>query len=368
MIELREGDLDAFHAVPFEAYGPDTRYVAPLRSDLARMLDPARNPTFAPGDLLFWTAHRDARPIGRIAAGVHRASNERHGLRRCQFGFFDCADDARVAQSLLGKVEAFARERGLVEVAGNFNLTAMQQIGVMTDGFEHDPFTDQVHSPPHIHRLLERAGYERFFPMTTFVTDLTRTDPQGMIGPKQRALLADPLFTWAPITRRTIEPRLEEARAILNDSFRNNPMFVPLTREEYLHQAGDLKWIVDPRISAVLKHDGAPVAATICIPDANPLLRAMGSRIGWTAPFHYLRHRLSNRRAVLIYTGVASAWQGRGVGALLMHRVSDAARKAGYTALGGTWIADVNEASLRQRRRMGGTPLHRLHLYRKALA
>ena len=364
-IELRTGDVDAFHAVPREAYGPDTRYVSPLRGELARMLDAGQNPTFAPGDLAWWTAHRDGRPVGRIVAGVHRASNERHGLERCQFGFFDCADDAEVAALLLGRVEAFARERGLGEVAGNFNLTAMQQIGVMTDGFGNDPFIDQLYSPPHLHWLLEGAGYERFFPMTTFVTDLTRTDPDDMIGPKQRALLADPAFEWAPITRATIEPRLEEARTILNDSFRDNPMFVPLTREEYLFQAGDLKWIIDARISAVLKHGGEPVAATICIPDANPLLRAMGSRIGPSAPWHYLRHRLTNRRIVLIYTGVASAWQGRGVGALLMHRVGAAARKAGYTRMGGTWIADVNEASLRQRRRMGGKKLHRLHLYRK---
>ena len=367
-IEIRQGDPAAFHAVPAEAYGPGTPYVAPLKGDLARMLDPDRNPSFAPGDLDWWTAHREGRPVGRIVASVHRASNARHGTRRCQFGFFDCADDAGAAAALLDEAETFARGHGLDELAGNFNLTAMQQIGVMTDGFENAPFIDQIYAPPHVHRLLEGAGYERFFPMTTFVTDLTRTNPERMIGSRQRALLADPGFTWAPITRRTIEPRLEEARLILNDSFRDNPMFVPLTREEYLFQAGDLKWIIDPRISAVLKHGGDPVAATICIPDANPLLRAMGSRIGWTAPWHFLRHRLTNRRIVLIYTGVASAWRGRGVGALLMHRVGTAARRAGYAAMGGTWIADVNEASLRQRRKMGGEPLHRLHLFRKALA
>ena len=367
-MELRTGDLDAFHAVPREAYGSDTRYVSPLRADFARMLDAKRNPTFAPGDLAWWTAHRDGRPVGRIVASVHERSNELHGTSRCQFGFFDCVDDEEVAAALLGQVEGFARERGLGEVAGNFNLTAMQQIGVMTDGFENDPFIDQIYSPPHVHRLLEGAGYERFFPMTTFVADLAGMDPEHALGPKQRELLADPGFSWAPVTRRTIEPRLEEARTILNDSFEGNPMFVPLSREEYMFQAADLKWVIDPRISAVLKHDGVPVGATICIPDANPLLRAMGSRIGLAAPWHYLRHRLTNRRLVLIYTGVASDWQGRGVGPLLLHRVASSARAAGYTSMGGTWIADVNAASLGQLHRVGAKPLHRLHLYRKALA
>ena len=69
------------------------------------------------------------------------------------------------------------RARGAEEIVGNFNLTAMQMAGVVTDGFENAPYTDMMWSPPHIARLLEGAGYAPFFPMTTFETDLTRVDP-----------------------------------------------------------------------------------------------------------------------------------------------------------------------------------------------
>ena len=43
-------------------------------------------------------------------------------------------------------------ERGMVEITGNFNLTAMQQAGVVTGGFDNAPFTDMLWSPPHIAR------------------------------------------------------------------------------------------------------------------------------------------------------------------------------------------------------------------------
>ena len=368
MTELRTGDLAAFREAPAAAYGPGSPYVSPLRGELARWLDPARNPAFeGPDDLAFWTAHRAGRVLGRITAHVHRASDARHGTRQALFGFFDCADDEAAAGALLGAAEAWARARGAVELAGNFNLTAMQQIGVMTGGFEHRPYTDQLWGPPHLPRHLERAGFAPRFPMTTHETDLSRADPEALLGPRQRALMATGRLRWTPVTRRTLGARLEDARAILNDAFDANPMFVPLSAQEYAFQAEGLAWVIDPRISAILHEDGAPVAGVVCIPDQNPLLARIRSRMGVTAPAHWLRHRITNRRAVLIYLGVVRRMQVQGVGAIVMHRLVTSLRAAGYTTMGSTWIADGNGPSLRQAEKLGARPLHRLHLYAKDL-
>ena len=104
------------------------------------------------------------------------------------------------------------------------------------------------------------------------------------------------------------------------------------------------------------------------IPDLNPFLRATRSRLRVTTPWHYLRFRTTRTRAVIIFYSVAARAQGRGLNAAMLHRVTTALKAAGYTHLGITWIADVNQASLRQVQKMGARPLHRLHLFRKALA
>ena len=367
-IELRQGDFAAFFEAPFAAYGPGSAYVSPLRSDLRRFLDRGANPLFADGtsDLAFWTAHRGGRVLGRITAHVHGASNAAFGQRRGYFGYFDCADDADAAGALLGAAEDWARARGMTEILGNFNLTAMQQIGVVTGGWEHAPYTDLVWSPPHVARLLEARGYAPSFGMTTFEVDLARAEAPA-IGPRQQAILDDPAFAFAPVTRRTIPARMEEARRILNASFARNPMFVPVTAEEFHFQAKDMKWVMDPRISAVLHRDGAPVACIICIPDLNPFLRATASRLKLSTPWHFLRHRMTNTRAVLIFSGVMPEWQGRGVNPVVLRRVILAAKAAGYTRLGNTWIGDSNGASLAQKAKAGAVPLHRLHLFGRAL-
>jgi hypothetical protein len=59
--------------------------------------------------------------------------------------------------------------------------------------------------------------------------------------------------------------------------------------------------------------------------------------------------------------------QGQGVNPVVLRRVILAMQKAGYMTCGNTWIADVNGASLAQKAKAGAKPLHRLHLFRKAL-
>ena len=368
-LELREGDARAFFQVPFVAYGARSLYVSPLESDLRRFLDAQANPLFAHfGARRFYTVHRDGAPVGRIVAHVHRASNERHGTRRSSFGYFECADDLEAARLLLTRAEDYGRAQGCSEIAGAFNLTAMQQCGILTDGFEGVPYSDQVYNPPHVPRLLEACGYERFFPMRTIEVDLARLDPQTLLGPKQRAALDDPALRWEPLRARGLAGLLRHVCRVLNDGFDRNPMFVPLTEEEFLFQAQDLMWVLDARISALVHGPEGPAGAVVCIPDLNPLLRAVGSRLSWSAPFHWLRFRLQRRRAVILFYSVAHAHQGQGLNGAMLYRVTSALKRAGYRTLGITWISDQNAASLRQAEKLGGRTLHRLHLFRKALA
>lgn len=371
-ISLRDDDVDAFFRVPFAVYPENSPYISPLKSDLERALDVRRNPLFGPiggGVRRVITAHRGGRPVGRIVAHVHGASKRLYGERRGCFGYFDCADDLEVARLLLGEAERFARGHGCDELAGNFNLTAMQQLGVLTGGFDGVPYSDMQYNPPHIPRLLEACGFTARFPMSTFELDLATFEPDTLLAGKAAERLADDRLTWAELRARDFARVLDQVRVVLNDGFARNPMFVPLTAEEMLFQARDLSHVLDPRITALVHDDRGPAGVVLCIPDLNPMIRAMGSRLGITAPWHFLRQRLlPRRRAVIIFYSVAERMQGRGLNGAMLHRVTGALKRAGYRSLGLTWIADVNAASLRQVERLGARRLHRLHLYAKPLA
>jgi GNAT superfamily N-acetyltransferase len=367
-LELREQDFASFFDVPFAVYGPASPYVSPMKSDLRRFLSAAKNPLFLEhGERTFFTAHRGGRPVGRIVAHVHEDSNRIHRLRRGYFGYFDCADDAEAAEALLGAAQGWASAHGLREIAGNFNLTAMQQLGVMTDGFGATPYTDMQFNPPHIPRLLEGNGFAPFFPMTTFEIDLARLDPALLIGERENALDASREVEWVPLRRRTFRAQMGDAMHILNEGFAANPMFVPLSRAEFMFQAQEMMWIVDDRIAMLAYERGEPAGIIICIPDLNQFVRDTDSRLKLSTPLHYVRHVRNRKRALLVFAGVRPAFQQRGLSGALMSRCVAAMKGAGYESLGITWVSDENTPSLRQVAKMGGQPLHRLHLYRKEL-
>ena len=368
MSEIRERDFKSFFETPFHCYAKDSPFVSLMRSDLARLLDGDENPLFRRyGDFTYFSLVDGGRPLGRVVAHVHHASNERHDLRRGYFGFFDCVDDVDVARPLLERATQWAVSRGCDELAGNFNLTAMQQVGVVTGGFEHAPYTDMHFNPPHVPDLLEACGFERFFPMTTHELELTNFDPEDLATPAVRDLLTGSELEWIPVRRRHFTRHLEAIRTVLNASFDANPMFVPVTREEFFFQAKEMMWVIDPRLSKLVYKGGKPVGAVVCIPDLNQLMRGARSRLGPTFPLHYLKYRLNRRRAVVIFWAVhPDAW-GQGLNPAMLYRVTRSLKDAGYDRLGLTWIADVNKPSLRQVEKLGARPLHRVHLFRKAI-
>lgn len=370
-IQLREGHFSSFFEVPFAIHGDREAFVSPLRSELAAMLDPARNPLFASGNAegTFYTAYRDGEPVGRIVAHVHHAANQRFDERSGSFGFFDCIDDAEVAGALLGQAEAYARTRGCDRIRGNMNLTANQEIGVVVEGHERRPYLAQVFNPAYLARLLEACGYERTHPMSTMVkTDLADWDPEGMITDRHRALYQDPAYTFRPFERARFDQEVEAVREVLNDAMADNYLFVPLSQEEARFQLGSLELVLDPALTRMAEHDGEVIGVALGVPDVVPLLRKMRSRLlplGW---WHFLRgrHKLDGASIVIIL--VKKAYQARGVIRILTYELMRAARDAGYRTLGGTWIGDDNQPSLKAAEAVGMKPHHRVYMFEKALS
>lgn len=367
-VELREADFDAFFQAPFDCYGADSFIASPFKGDLRRALDARRNPLFRDhGRRTWFTAHRDGRVVGRILASIHDAGNRLHGIRRGQFGLFDSIDDDEVAGVLLAAASTWLRERGCDEIVGPFNLSITQMIGALTDGFEHRPYTYQDWSPPHIPRLLEAHGFQRDYPMRTFEIELASADPDRLLGPAQRALLADPDWTWEPLRLFGLTRQLRAACAVLNDGFAQNPMFVPLTEDEFLFASQGMVLVMDGAIACVARFRGQPAGVILCLPDLNPLLHASRYRLGWRTPMAWWRHQRRNRRAAIVFYSVAREHHGKGVNGVMLHRVLTAMRARGYQRLGGSWISDSNGASLRQIEKLDARPLHRLHLFRRPL-
>ncbi|MEC9284321.1 MAG: GNAT family N-acetyltransferase [Bdellovibrionota bacterium] len=367
MLEIKSNSPKRFFEVTENSYGSKTPFVSVLKSDLERFLS-NKNPLFSKyGRGEFFVAMRDGKAVGRIVAHIHEKSNRLHNLSTGYFGYFDCEDNPETAEMLLAAAEQWCKNQGVREIAGNFNLTAMQQIGVMTEGFENTVYTDQVYSPPHIAKFLKENGYEAYFPMTTFELDLTSFDPEVLKTEKVSKLLNQQDMEFKALKKKNFEVQMNDVRKVLNDGFKNNPMFVPVTEEEFMFQAKDMMWVIDEHISYMAYENARPVGTNIVIPDLNPFLKATDSKIKWSTPYHYIKHKRNCKRAIMIFSSIVRDKHGIGLNPAIMYKTTTALKDRGYEKMGITWIADVNPASLRQMEKLGAKKLHNLNLFKKEL-
>ena len=85
-------DLRRFIALPSALYRNEPRWIPPLRMDMRKRLDRARNPFFAHAEAEYFLAWRDGRPVGRITAHIDHRFNEFQDNDWGMFGFFECED------------------------------------------------------------------------------------------------------------------------------------------------------------------------------------------------------------------------------------------------------------------------------------
>jgi len=368
MLKILEKDFESFFNTPFAVRGKNTLYASPFKSDLKKMLS-TQNPIFKKeNDFTFYTVLDNGKPVGRITAHIHHEFNKRYNGKKCYFGFFECVNDHTVANTLFGLAEKFAGNNNCDSIAGNFNLTAMQEMGVMTSGFEKEPYLLQSFGMPYYPGLMAKAGYSPVFPMSTFEIDLPSTEPEKIISEKQKQLLDNPEYDFMPITKKTFPKLSSVMLEIFNKGFDKNPLFVPISQEEFDFQAKDLVYIIDNHISFLVRHKGKPIGLSIHIPDINPILRATGSRMGISTLFHFIKHSIKRERVLCIFAAILPEYQKQGVAGAILYLAINAMKKRGYKKFGITWISETNNGSMRKMQDYGARKLHDLMIFEKNLS
>ncbi|MEO6190401.1 MAG: hypothetical protein ABIO44_08570 [Saprospiraceae bacterium] len=367
MVEILEKDFNSFFKVPYAIRGANSLFAGTFEPDLKKMLS-VKNPIFnSEEDYTYFTIKKNNEFVGRISVHIHHAYNRHYNEKKCYFGFFECIDDQTIADQLFKCAESFALKRACTSISGNFNLTAMQEMGVMLNGFDKEPYILQSYGMPYYAKLMTNARLAPIFPMSTYEMDIENIDPHSILSSKQNALLNNPEFEFIAISKKlyqTLKPSILE---LFNKGFENNAHFVPITMDEFNFQAKDLIYFMDNHISFLVKHNGIPIGVSIQIPDINPFLRATKSKLSLSAIYHYFKLKNHRHRALCIFSSIAPEYQNKGVLGAILYLIIIALKKRGFKKLGITWISETNKASLKKMEDGKATKLHDLCIFEKYL-
>jgi len=360
--------LNAFIRLAWRIYANDPAWVAPLILDIKNTLNPAKHPFHKHAEIESFLAFRNGEPAGRITAILNRTHIEFHEEPAGFFGLFESVDDPEVAAALLGTAENWLRARGMRVIRGPMNLSTNDELwspGVLIDGFDKAPYILMGHTPPYYASLLESAGYAKSKDLHSFWMEGRERERHMRMAEK---LIARSSFRMRPLDMKRLDQDVAIIQQIYNASWERNWGFVPMTAEEILHLAKQLKPVVVPSLCMIAYAEEEPAGFALSLPNLNEALRYANGRLLPFGLFRILWHKRHIRHARVLTLGVTPKHRGKGLDALLILNSFREINRAGIYSGECSWILEDNLPMRLALEKIGGFVYKTYRVFEKPIA
>jgi hypothetical protein len=340
--------------------------VPPLRAAVRDALDTKGNPFYQTSTRALFVARRNGVKVGRIAAIENRAHNDLHGDRVGFFGFFDACDDTEAARQLVAAASAWLRSRGLETIQGPMNPSTNYECGLLVDGYDQHPQFLTPWNPPYYEQLMFAAGLKAAKDLVGYWL------PYGEPGyqPLERmAAIAERAAARANLTFRDVQMNrywddVQICWEVYNSAWEKNWGFVPMSREEFMHMAKDLKSLLIPQFAFVAEIKGEPAGFMLCLPDYNVALRA--NRSGRLFPFGAIRMLLAKSRVRtgrIMALGIKAEFRAGSILPVFLHEAVRRARAYGSPGAEASWVLEENHHMRQVIETLGGRVYRKWRIY-----
>jgi len=359
------GERKEFLRFPNTLYKEQKQWITPLMMEQKKLIDTVKNPFYETADLAMFLATRNGKTAGRIAAIHNKAYNEHHGTNIGFFGFFDCIDDQKVCDLLVKAVGDWFSERGITEVMGPTSPGMMDVIGVLVEGFDHEPGLLMSYNFPYYDTLLKNTGMGKAMDLFAYRVNKQTVTLDRMARAADIVRSRIPNLTIREVNLKDFDHEVAVIRHIFNRAWAKNWGFVPLSESQFRYMAKDLKTIIDTDFAHVAEVEGIPVAFSVALPDLNQALKHINGKL---VPFGILKLLYYARKIHQIRTalmGVIPEFQGKGIDALLHKQTIENGLAKGFDSAELSWILESNVDMIRVAERIGASVEKRYRMYTK---
>lgn len=356
-----------FLEFPYKHYANDEHWVPPLKMEQKKLIDKKKNPFYENAEIALFLAEQDGRICGRIAAIEDRRYNEHHNTNTGFFGFFECINNKSAAKLLLKVAGDWLKQRGLTKVLGPSNPSMMDEIGILVDGFEHDPSIMMPYHKPYYDELIKSAGLEKEMDLLAFRVTQGKVAFERMYRAEEIVRRRLPRLKIREVNLKKLDEEIQIVRDIFNKAWSKNWGFIPMSHSELEALAKDLKLILDPKVAHIAEVADEPVAFSIALPDLNQVLKHMDGTLFPTGIFKLLwnKRKINQLRTALM--GVLPEYQGKGIDALLHKEAIINGREVGYNSSELSWVLESNKGMIRVAEKLGAHIEKRYRMYSKEL-
>lgn len=361
--------MTLFERLPELLHHAHPAFLPPFPGSVVKQLSPR-----SPFNRLYGTIHpflawRGKRPVGRIAAIVNRAHNERYQDQTGFFGYFDCENDETTAEALFAKAGEVLRAEGREALRGPYNPSINEECGLLVEGFEHRPCIGLLWNPDYHQHLVEKLGFRTVCKSFGFLLPLHRLEPPPRLARIVERAAKRSRLKLRPIKMDQLEEELKIVHEVYNATLERNWGFIPISMDDLLAAADDLRAFADPAMILIAEMKGENAGVALSLPNINEILALTKKTPHWLRLLHILwlmkTHRINWARQVVY--GIAP--KHRAVGGLhawLLYEQFVCA-KARYANASLGWIEETNTEILDNSRLVGGEQQQEWRIYEKAL-
>ena len=349
-------------------HGTDPAFIPPFPGSVVKYLSPQSAFQKRHGEIFPFIAWRNGRPVGRIAAIVNRSHNEYHRDRTGFFGFFECENQAETAAALFAKASEVLREKGLECIRGPYNPSINDELGLLTDAFDLPPCNGLTWNPSFYPALLEGAGFTAVCTMFGMLLPMHRLKEPTRLARIVDRIAKRSRLKLRPMNLGNLNEELKIVHEVYNATLERNWGFVPISMDDLLGAADDIKAIADPNLLLVAEADGKNAGVAITLPNFNEILARIKKTPHWLRLPHIFwlmkTRRINSCRQVVL--GVSPAYRDRGIHAWLIHEQFMRAQERYDNATLG-WMEESNTEILEHSAVVGGERDHTWKIFEKSL-
>jgi len=347
----------------------DPAFIPPFPGSVVKYLQSTSPFNRLYGEIHPFIALRDGKPVGRIAAIVNRAHNERYCDKTGFFGFFECENNPETARALFEKAAELLRSKSLSVIRGPYNPSINDECGLLTKGFEFEPCIGLTWNPHYYQGLVEGFGFETVNRSFGFLLPLHQLEPPQRLKRIVDRVAKRSRIRLRPIDLNNIEKELEIVHEVYNDTLERNWGFIPITMDDLLGAAADMKAFADPDMILIAEIDGQNAGVALSLPNFNEILGMTKKTPHWLRLPHIVwlmkTHRINWARQVVY--GISPRFRDKSGlhGWLLLEQFVCAKARFDNASLG--WIQESNTEILENSRLVGGIERQEWRIYEKPL-
>lgn len=341
--------VNEFIEFPFKVYAKCQQWVPPFEFEMRDVLNRSKHPFYLDSDAVFLMVYAEnGEALGRVAILENTRYNHHNKCRCAFFYLFEVVDNLQAAETLFHAGEEWARKRELQAIIGPKGFTALNGLGMLIKGFEHQPALGIPYNHSYYSTFMQKMGYKGIRDVVSGYIDRSFQIPEKVSLIAEKVKSKKGLIVKQYNKRNDLRSMLPHLRDLYNGALVGTSGNAPLTDAEVKEMADQILWFADPDLIKILFKGEQPVGFLLAYPDISEALKKTKGKLwpfGWLVVLKELR---KTTRININGAGIIEEYRGMGGTAVLFDEMAKSVLGARYQFADLVQVGTENERMQRE--------------------